>query len=139
SGLGVLKPTVGPVTVRLQTAGKRPVFPQGSKEIPGDIEPGIALEIDFLDRVSVAFETIKYARVQRRLFGHRPESGGYQDLHPQRFAASQPFLLRFVLGHRIGHVDVPNYGRARVLECSRLLLPGDEGRHGQSYREELQS
>ncbi len=122
TSLVVFEPPLLPVAVR---AGDGRTFSLGVQrpvEVAGHVKAGVALEPDFLNRVTVALQRVEGARVQRRSFRFGVEARGCEPV-AQIFATR--LQARAGIGCGLGEVFVR---AARRRERRRAHVGDSRGR-----------
>ena len=118
----VLEAAIGPVAVRREDPGKRTGLPERSVEVAGDVEPGMALEVDLLDGVVAPLDPAEDVRVERPLLRHRPQAGAHQDLLTQEPGPREPGLLVAVGREGVRRVQRADLDRAAIDPGDGLVL-----------------
>src|ERR1035438_7719439 len=80
----VFKPSVLPVSMRVQNPRMPGLFVARPVEIAAEIKPGQCFDEHFLDGVSAAFDLSEDLRMERRLLRHRRQACGNQNLVTQK-------------------------------------------------------
>ena len=127
----VLETAIGPVAVRREDPGKRTGLPERSVEVAGDVEPGMALEVDLLDGVVAPLDPAEDVRIERPLLRHRPQARAHQDLLTQEPGPREPGLLVRVGREGVRRVEGTDLDRAAIDPGDGLVLSA-RGERGQA-------